>query len=169
MQVHPAACEPDRLLADCETRRQRRSGPGGQHRNKVETAVILVHRPTGVRGEATERRSQHENHRQALHRLRVNLALQVRQTTTDLPPAPSDAWRRHCQAGRVAINPRHADFPSLLSEALDVLQAQAMDPAAAADWLGCTRSQLVRFLKLEPRALAQLNQARRSQGLRPLR
>src|SRR5262249_27924451 len=42
---HPAARAPDALLAECEVRRTRRSGPGGQNRNKVETAVVLRHLP----------------------------------------------------------------------------------------------------------------------------
>ena len=58
------------MIAECNVRRLRRSGPGGQHRNKVETAVSLHHLPTGVSAEASERRSQAQNHAMALFRLR---------------------------------------------------------------------------------------------------
>ena len=54
-RAHPAALDPERLLAACDATRTRRSGPGGQNRNKVETAVILRHRPTGIQAEANER------------------------------------------------------------------------------------------------------------------
>lgn len=54
---HPAAIDPDELLRQCDEKRIRRGGPGGQHRNKVETAVVLHHRPTGMTAEASERRS----------------------------------------------------------------------------------------------------------------
>ncbi len=75
---HPATASPQQLWAECEVRSLRRSGRGGQHRNKVETAISLHHLPTGVRAEASERRSQAQNRSQALFRLRVNLALEVR-------------------------------------------------------------------------------------------
>ena len=61
------------LLAQCEVELRRASGPGGQHRNKVESAVRLTHRPTGLVVNASERRSQQANRETALVRLRERL------------------------------------------------------------------------------------------------
>src|SRR5512136_1153675 len=94
----PAACSPTQLYAECDVRRLRRSGPGGQHRNKVETAVSLHHLPTGVRAEANERRSQAQNRSLALLRLRMNLALEVRRSVgPDYVPSP--LWKSRCGGG----------------------------------------------------------------------
>jgi ribosome-associated protein len=62
------------LLAQCEVQAHRASGPGGQHRNKAETAVRLVHLPTGVSVEGKDERSRTQNLRKALERLRDKLA-----------------------------------------------------------------------------------------------
>ena len=62
------------LLAECDESFYVGGGPGGQHRNKTETAVRLVHRPTGLTVTATERRSQLQNRGAALERLREKLA-----------------------------------------------------------------------------------------------
>lgn len=163
--LHPAALPPDELLAQCEMRFLRRSGPGGQHRNKVSTAVVLVHRPTGVKAEANERRSQAANRTVALDRLRVQLALEVRREPTG-PASP--LWQSRLRGGRIEVSRTHGDFPSLLAEALDVLAECHLDPKPAAARLGCSTSQLIKFLKTEPRALAQVNEARRQQNLHPL-
>jgi ribosome-associated protein len=63
----------DALLAECEETFFVGGGPGGQHRNKTESAVRLVHRATGVTVTATERRSQLQNREAALARLRERL------------------------------------------------------------------------------------------------
>jgi len=51
----------------------RSSGPGGQRKNKVETAVRLKHLPSGLTVIATEHRSQAENRKLALERLCARL------------------------------------------------------------------------------------------------
>jgi hypothetical protein len=163
---HPAAIDPDRLAAECDFKTTRRSGPGGQNRNKVETAVILTHRPTGIVAEASERRSQGENRREALFRLRLRLALEIR---TPADPAPSPRWASRLRGGRIVVSPEHDDFPALLAEALDVLAASDDDVKAAAAALGCSATQLVKLLAAEPRALGQVNARRAAMGLHPLR
>ena len=60
--------------ADLDESFTRGSGAGGQHRNKTDTAVILVHRPTGIRVRIDGGRSQHHNRVTALAVLRAKLA-----------------------------------------------------------------------------------------------
>jgi len=161
---HPAGLPPEQLLAECEMERLRRSGPGGQHRNKVETGVRLLHRPSGVRAEAFQRRSQAENRRVALGRLRVCLALEIRSRLPD-DYRPSPLWQSRCRGGRIGVSPAHADFPAILAEALDVIAALDDDVRRAAEELGCTTSQLVKLLKKEARAIERVNRCRARRGL----
>lgn len=61
------------LERDCEQTFFIASGPGGQHRNKVETGVRLLHRATGLLVTATERRSQYANREAAFARMAQRL------------------------------------------------------------------------------------------------
>lgn len=61
------------LLAQCDVQVHRAGGPGGQHRNKVETAIRLVHTPSGVVAEGKDQRSKTQNLSAALGRLREKL------------------------------------------------------------------------------------------------
>ena len=160
---HPADLSPDELLAQCEIRFVRRAGPGGQHRNKVSTGVTLLHKPTGVKAEASERRSQAENRAVALFRLRVHLALEIR-IRREPDSVPSPLWRSRLRAGRIAVSPTHDDFPAILAEALDTLAACDFDPKPASEALGCSVSQLVKLLQKEPQAIAQVNRQRQQRG-----
>jgi hypothetical protein len=164
--VHPARLPVEKLLEECTLRHARRSGPGGQHRNKTESAVVLKHEPTGVEGQASERRSQADNHRNAVKRLRLRLAIEVR-SATDGEAAPSELWRSRCREGKIVCSGEHADFPALVAEALDVIACRHGHLSSSAEQLECTVSQLVKFLGKEPAALARMNAIRRDYGLPP--
>lgn len=166
--LHPATCDPQGLLRDCKVETYRSSGPGGQHRNKTDSGVRLVHQPTGVTATATERREQAVNRKVALGRLRLNLALQVR-GYFDLLHEPTELWQSRVQNQRLMINPKHDDFPSLLAELLDVLEQKKWEPKPAGMLLQVSTSQIIKLLRLEPRALAMVNARRQAAGTHALK
>jgi hypothetical protein len=165
--LHPASLDDDVLLKACELTKGRASGPGGQHRNKVETKVVLVHRPTGVSGQASERRSAAENKRVALFRLRLALACEVRAPVT-AGEIGSAMWRERTRGGRIACNPEHRDFPAMLAEALDVIESCGLDPKKAGVRLGVSPSQRIRMVKECAPAFEAWNARRAEKGLHRL-
>jgi hypothetical protein len=173
MAPHPATLPEAELLKQCEIGKGRTSGPGGQHRNEVETKVLLKHLPTGVKAQAGERRSAEENRKVAVFRLRLALATKVRtapMASDRFGDTRSDLWKaRTTPDGRIVCNPGHHDYPALLAEALNVIGAVAGDPARAALRLSCTPSQMVKLVQEHPPAMAWWNTIRAAHGQHPLR
>ncbi|MEO8271547.1 MAG: peptide chain release factor-like protein [Aureliella sp.] len=166
MPIHPSCLTEEELLKECTLRSDRRSGPGGQHRNKVETAVIIVHQPTGTLAEANQRRSQADNRREAIARLRLALATRVRVPATS--PAPSELWQQRTRAGRLSISSTHFDFACVLAECLDRLYADNYALQESAEFFGVTSSQLIKLLRQHSPALLQVNAARADRGMHKL-
>lgn len=86
----PAAA--DRPAVDAAAVRfetMRAGGPGGQHQNTTDSAVRVIHVPTGLAATAREGRSQHQNRKLALARLAALLAAVARR---DAARAERAAW-----------------------------------------------------------------------------
>tara|TARA_B100001029_G_C15059541_1_gene457195 strand:+ start:120 stop:467 length:348 start_codon:yes stop_codon:yes gene_type:complete len=63
------------LLNQCEVHTFTSGCKGGQHANKTETAIRLKHKPTGIVIKCKDERSQYQNKRKCLIRLRNKLKL----------------------------------------------------------------------------------------------
>jgi protein subunit release factor B len=81
--------DPDILKKQVVVETYRSSGPGGQRKNKVETAVRLKHPPSGITVVATEHRSQAENRKLAFQRLRDRLIRLNRPSRRRIPTSVS--------------------------------------------------------------------------------
>ena len=171
------------LLAQCRFDRFRVSGPGGQHRNRRDTAVRLVHTPSGVSAQASERRSQAQNRQTALARLRRAIALEIRRPVSldayHPPPALQrilpgvrqrvDPGARQQVGPRQRVGPRHPDFWAGAQHLLDLFDAQDASLADTAAAIGCSTNQLAKTIAADPHLLQQANHLRRSRNLPPLR
>lgn len=155
-----------RLLAECDVHTHRVGGPGGQHRNKTETAIRLVHRPSGIVATAGETRSQHENRSNAVFRLREAIAIEVRLPSRELITWP-DSVSIHDR--RLRVSDRNPGFPKAIAIVLDHLASSAGDIAQAAENIGVTSSSLTKLLAAHPRAWVAANAIRTANGLRILR
>lgn len=96
------------LERDCDMDFFIATGPGGQNRNKVETGVRLVHRPSGTMVTATERRSQHANREAAFERMAKRLEELGREEVPRIPTRPTTASqaRRLDAKRRTSLNKR---------------------------------------------------------------
>lgn len=158
------------LLGQCDVDTFRARGPGGQKRNKTDSAVRLRHRPTGLMSRGVESRSQHENRARALKRLRVTLALEVR-SSIDLATYHPSATMKACihEHRKLAVGRRDARRPSVVAEVLDVVLASRGRVSTAAEHMGVTTGNLSAFVGGDGKTKAAVNQLRRAFGLRPLR
>ena len=103
LTIHPldmAHAHPPMILRDEDLKESfaRSSGPGGQHVNKVSTAVTLTHLPTGLSVTVTESRSQSMNRRIARERLAEKL--EERRQTRRLQARAEVSKARRRQAKR---------------------------------------------------------------------
>lgn len=165
------------LMSQCETDTFKASGPGGQHRNKRESAVRLKHLPTGIVAQAVEDRSQHMNRASALVRLRALLALKVR-NPVDLeaysPPIellqilPPKSTIRGSDCGP-QIGPKNAKFVLGMQALLDLIFAVEGSASDAAKYLGLSTGALSRLILSDDSLRMAVNELRASKGMKPLK
>lgn len=154
------------LLGQCEFDRFRASGPGGQKRNRTDSAVRLRHRPTGVHAEAVESRSQHENRARALRRLRLALALESRAPAQEV--TEEERWRLH----RLLAEPPARVRPDVLEPLavlFDVLEECGWRLSDASARIEASTAAVGRLLAIDPRVWRAAAERRAAHGLPALR
>lgn len=156
----------ERLLAECEIDTYRASGPGGQHRNKVSSAIRLRLRGSEMVVTGTGSRSQHENKAKALSRLREALALTARAPLVRPVRWPDNV---RIESQQLHVSERNPARHEVVALVLDALSEGAGDVKLAAAALDLTPSSLTRFLLRYPKAWMELNRLRAERGLPPLR
>lgn len=164
------------LLTDCDVHIYKSSGPGGQHRNKVSSAVRLKHRPTGVTAQGEDSRSQHANKRSALRRLRMNIACQGRRqlpASARISPVVAGCIHKVRKSDensplRLTIGARDRRFWQVAAFLLDVLESRHGRMGESAAMLGISTGNLNRVLHSERHLFAAVQQLRKRHGERPL-
>ncbi len=168
---HPAVIDADELLKRCELRTQRRSGPGGQHRNKTSSGVFLTASDWGIVAEATERRSQAQNRVVALNRLRFRLAVELRSVSVlDEPVTAAEQELRDRYSGsRLKLNDENAMKPGVLSLVLNDIHAAGGQPSLVSKAWRSSTSSIVGFLSSHPPAFTYTNEIRTFHSRPPLK
>lgn len=172
MRAEALLASDDALIAQCEVDRYRASGPGGQHRNKTESAVRLRHRASGVSAIGEDSRSQSENKLHAVRRLRAAIALAVREPVALAGFAPSPRLAAFAAAGTAPLGARTrqtGEYWAAYAELLDLLVAGDLEIAATAQRLGLSTGALSKLLLHDEQVGRAVNDLRRARGMRPLR
>ena len=159
----------DALVAQCEVDRYRASGPGGQHRNKTESAVRVRHKPSGLAAIAEESRAQGENKARAIRRLREHLAIELRAPSS---AAISARLAAVVAGGTAPLGERTREKPEYLlamAELLDVFADAGAEVAATAARLGATTGATSKLIMHDERVARAANRLRQAHGLKPLR
>jgi hypothetical protein len=162
----------EELSAQCRWEAFRARGPGGQHRDKTNTAVRVTHLPTEVTATGGEERSQRVNRIHALKRLRLKLALEIREPVDRaafVPPAWFLALRKQprgaptSSAPTLKLTQRHRDYFRAVGLVIDVAKQMQGDLAATAAMLGISTSSLARFVKLDGQIMAAIRKIQQPQ------
>jgi hypothetical protein len=159
------------LLAKCEIDRYRASGPGGQHRNKTDSAVRLRLQSLGLMAIAEDSRSQHDNKEMAVRRMRGQVACKVRVAIDVTSYVPSARLLAFLAAGTKLLGEKtrqKPDFWASIAELLDVFAAVGAEIAATAQLLGITSGATSKMLLHDDTVARTVNEMRRQFGLRAL-
>lgn len=173
-------CPDPQLLDQCDVHVYKASGPGGQHRNKVSSAVRLKHRASGVSAHGDDSRSQHENKRLAIKRLRMNISCQIRcELSPDgiLPDVVRECLhvpkkrtsKEQTAELRLDVGRKDYRFWPVAAFVMDLLDAHQGRLGEVATALGVSTGNVSAFLKSERHLFAAAQHIRSNHGQKPLK
>ena len=150
------------LLRACKVSGFQGGGPGGQFRNKTNSGVDLRLSAFNLAIKSCESRSASENKVHALHRMRLAIALNVRE-------APKDPSELKFPGSMGHIQPSNAAYPQFIADVLDIVAANGGDTKEAARAFDLTPSALTKILHADKAILAKIQELRQAGGKPDLR
>lgn len=142
------------LLKECNITAYKGSGPGGQHRNKTNSGVKLkLKNNSQLESYSCDDRSSHINKLLALKKMRMKIALQIREE-----PALQIPFAFPGSGGRVSVG--NNLYPEFIADILDRVQATSGDLSEAAKMWGLSKSALNKII-LQDKQVYQQYQAMR--------
>ena len=150
------------LLRACKVTGFQGSGPGGQFRNKTNSGVDLRLSEFNLAIKSCESRSANENKVHALHRMRLAIALHVRET-----PKPLEALKFPGSMGHV--QPSNELYPQFIADVLDIVAANGGDTREAARAFGSSTTAMTKILHADKAVLSKVQELRKAGGKPPLR
>lgn len=142
----------DEFLRHCTLEFFKATGAGGQHRNKTSSAVRVTLKETQLRAEDCSERSQHRNRSNAVKKLKMLIALNIRNSPA-VPPQ-----RMECSVSA-------EDYPLFAAQLFDILDSCTFDHKSSAERCGITSSQLLKKLFRDPLLYQEFCKRRAALGL----
>lgn len=140
------------LCALCRLSFTRGTGPGGQKRNKTSSAVKLDLPELGISVRDCTERSQFRNRRNALHKLRMEIALKIRQLPADAPE-------------NMICSLSSPGYPLFAAQLLDIFAESNCFHHEAAEKCGVSPSSLLKKFFRDPQLWQKVQQMRLDAGL----
>ncbi len=140
------------FLRHCTLEFFKASGAGGQHRNKTSSAVRVLLNGTDLRAEDCTERSQHRNRSNAVRKLKLSIALNMRVET----PSPPE---------RIECSMEAEDYPLFAAQLFDILHSCGFDHKRSAELCGISSSKLLKKLFRDPLLYQEFCKQRAARGL----
>ena len=165
------------LLNQCEIHIYKASGPGGQHRNKVSSAIRLHHKATGITATANDSRSQHDNKKRAITRMRMNLAVRLRKPIDlenfELPEVMKDyifiPKKTASQSShKLQIGRKDKKFWTIAAVLLDMLAGAQGKLGDVAKTLQISTGNLTKVFKIDRHLIEAVQNIRKKNSLKPI-
>lgn len=147
----------EQLKEGCIIDFHKSSGNGGQKVNKTSSAVRLIHKASGLSAEDTRERSQARNLSNALKKLRLRIALKLRNPVTENSPLP-------VLSPPPSLN-NVKTYSTALALMLDRLMDCDWDIPTAAQVMGVSKTKLTKLIFRDPAFLLEVNRGRSEKGL----
>ena len=146
----------DEFIRHCKLEFFKATGAGGQHRNKTFSAVRVTHEASNLYAEDCSERSQHRNRANAIHKLKMLIALKFRLPLSDVMP------RMECAMTA-------PDYPLFAALVLDILESFEYDHKKTAQLCGISSSALLKKLYRDPQLYQHFCRCREERNLPKLK